>query len=398
MILQIELIIYIIKSGDKMLENKKLAENIKKYRIKSKLTQTELAEKIFVSCQAVSKWERGVSFPELDKVCLLSDVFGVSIDVLIGKEENNNIYLVGVDGGGSKTEFMLFDNDGKVYKKITLGGCNPNASGFDNSLIVLKEGISNLMAVKSNIKGIYIGASGFKTGNNGDKIKKMLSKEYPFTKIDCGTDILNVISSSRIKENCIASICGTGTVVYAYKNKELIQYTGWGYLFDKGGSGYHIGRDAITAALEDRDNLGEKTLIRNLIEENTGKDIRDSIKEFYEKGQNYIASFASCVFKAYLQGDKKATEILENNAERTAFVLNEVKKQNPEFNKAILSGSIFVNDDIYLNTVKKYLDKDIETVKVKLHQVYGVALLAAEMCSLDTEKIYNSFINNQAEG
>ena len=187
-------------------------------------------------------------------------------------------------------------------------------------------------------------------------------------------------------------------MVYAYKNKELIQYTGWGYLFDKGGSGYHIGRDAITAALEDRDNLGEKTLIRNLIEENTGKDIRDSIKEFYKKGQYYIASFASCVFKAYLQGDKKAAEILENNAERTAFVLNEVKKQNPEFNKAILSGSIFVNDDIYLNTVKKYLDKDIETVKVKLHQVYGAALLAAEMCSLDTEKIYNSFINNQAEG
>ena len=50
------------------------------------------------------------------------------------------------------------------------------------------------------------------------------------------------------------------------------------------------------------------------------------------------------------------------------------------------------------DTVKKYLDKDIETVKVKLHQVYGAALLAAEMCSLDTEKIYNSFINNQAEG
>lgn len=391
--MQIEKFADIINLGDKMLDNKKLAENIKKHRIKSKLTQTELAEKIFVSCQAVSKWERGLSFPELDKVCLLSDVFGVSIDALIGKDENKEIFCIGVDGGGSKTEFLLFNCDGEVIDKVTLAGCNPNAAGFENSLKVLKEGINTLMSVKSNVKGIYIGASGFKTGNNGDKIKKHLSKEFPFIKIDCGTDILNVISSSRIKENCIASICGTGTVVYAYINKELIQYTGWGYLFDKGGSGYHIGRDAITAALEDNDNLGEKTLIREMIEADTGKNIKDSIKDFYSKGQDYIASFASYVFKAYLKGDKEAKEILENNAKRTAFVLNKVKEQNPELTKAIISGSIFTGDDIYINLVKKYLCEDIEMVKVNLPQVYGAALLASEMCGLDSEKIYNSFLN-----
>ena len=111
-------------------------------------------------------------------------------------------------------------------------------------------------------------------------------------------------------------------------------------------------------------------------------------KEFIDRADVYNIS----------RGGKNPCMYGKNNPFFGKTHSNEVKKQNPEFNKAILSGSIFVNDDIYLNTVKKYLNKDIETVKVKLHQVYGAALLAAEMCSLDTEKIYNSFINNQAEG
>ncbi|MEG0365924.1 MAG: helix-turn-helix transcriptional regulator [Coprobacillus sp.] len=47
------------------------------------LSQEALAEKLNVSRQAVSKWETGEGYPEMDKIILLSDLFQVSLDYLI---------------------------------------------------------------------------------------------------------------------------------------------------------------------------------------------------------------------------------------------------------------------------------------------------------------------------
>lgn len=49
-------------------------------------TQEELAEELDVSATAVSKWERGVSVPELEMVCKLADCFRISVDELIGRK------------------------------------------------------------------------------------------------------------------------------------------------------------------------------------------------------------------------------------------------------------------------------------------------------------------------
>ena len=49
------------------------------------LTQEELAEKLDVSAAAISKWERGISTPELSMVCKMADCFGISVDELLGR-------------------------------------------------------------------------------------------------------------------------------------------------------------------------------------------------------------------------------------------------------------------------------------------------------------------------
>lgn len=66
----------------------KLCEQIYKFRCEKKLSQSELAEALDVSRQSVSKWETGTSVPELSKLMLMSELFGVSMDELVkGKEE-----------------------------------------------------------------------------------------------------------------------------------------------------------------------------------------------------------------------------------------------------------------------------------------------------------------------
>ena len=57
-----------------------LNEKIFQCRKRSGLSQEELAERLGVSRQAVSKWELGTAQPELDKLRLLAKTFGVSTD------------------------------------------------------------------------------------------------------------------------------------------------------------------------------------------------------------------------------------------------------------------------------------------------------------------------------
>ena len=53
-------------------------------RTQKGMSQDELAEKVFVSRQAVSRWENGETVPNTETLKLLSEVFDVSINTLLG--------------------------------------------------------------------------------------------------------------------------------------------------------------------------------------------------------------------------------------------------------------------------------------------------------------------------
>ena len=59
-------------------------EIIYELRTKKGLSQEELAEKVFVTRQAVSRWETGETIPNIDTLKLLSQLFDVSINTLLG--------------------------------------------------------------------------------------------------------------------------------------------------------------------------------------------------------------------------------------------------------------------------------------------------------------------------
>ena len=65
-----------------------LSETLYKLRKQSGLSQEQLAEKLNVSRQSISKWESGASVPETEKLIAISDFFEVSLDVLL-KEESS---------------------------------------------------------------------------------------------------------------------------------------------------------------------------------------------------------------------------------------------------------------------------------------------------------------------
>ncbi len=64
-----------------------LGETIYKLRTEKNLSQGDLAELLEVSRQSISKWENNSAVPELEKIVKLSEIFGVSLDVLVKGEE-----------------------------------------------------------------------------------------------------------------------------------------------------------------------------------------------------------------------------------------------------------------------------------------------------------------------
>ena len=69
-----------------------LSDNLKRIRKENNLSQEQLADKLGVSRQSVSKWESGQAYPEMDKVLQLCQLFNLNIDELLNpniKDVNN---------------------------------------------------------------------------------------------------------------------------------------------------------------------------------------------------------------------------------------------------------------------------------------------------------------------
>ena len=60
-----------------------IAVNIKELRTNASLTQSELGDKISYSDKTVSKWENGSSVPDINALCALAEVFGITLDDIV---------------------------------------------------------------------------------------------------------------------------------------------------------------------------------------------------------------------------------------------------------------------------------------------------------------------------
>lgn len=93
-------------------------ENLQMLRKKNQLSQEGLAEMLGVSRQAVSKWELGEGYPEVDKLLILSKKLSVSLDSLLGGESTPDVS----EGGRPSNMIRIFSpNEGVIVSasKVT---------------------------------------------------------------------------------------------------------------------------------------------------------------------------------------------------------------------------------------------------------------------------------------
>lgn len=353
------------------------SDNLKYFRQKNGLTQKELAEKIGYSEKAVNKWEKTNTIPSINTLMDLCDVLNISLYDLIYKRSSKG-YCLGIDGGGSKTVFLLTDENLEVIKRVEkFASVNPNDAGLDECMKILKEGINETcMGYPQNRINCFAGISGASVGDNPEILSEFFS-EFGFASAKCDSDLENIIELGLKGNSGIVVIMGTGISAYAVKGNERKRIGGWGHYFDKGGSGYNIGRDGIYAAYCAIDGSGEDTVIRDIIEKEIGMPLEMHLKTFYSRGKRYIASFCKNVFEAYRKGDRIAARIIKDNVYAVANLL--IAGSNFLGEKALVSfaGGVMHESKIIFPMLYDILEtKKFELKVIEKEPAYGAVQIA----------------------
>lgn len=370
------------KGGDLMPSKHNLGENLKNIRKSQGYTQAELAQKLFVTTQAISKWERGESEPGLEHIQNLTRILNVSADSLLGIVPNAAPALLAVDGGGTKTEFVLISPQGQLLKRLVLPGANPNSCTVEGSLEILSQGIDQMLHTGYRILGVYIGCAGMSSGNNGNVIAGLLRKSYPALFIQCESDMRNILACAQDPDNAIAVISGTGSVVFATNRGQLLRAGGGGWQLDPLGSGYELGRAALAAALAHADGTGPETTLTKSVEARLGDTVWNSISKIYSFSPAQIAEFSRLVTQAWDAGDTVAAQIVEQNCRRLAELVQRISLKTPAATQVVLGGSILVGCHAFRQLLTQMLPKHLQAVTIPCPPVFGACLQCARLCRL----------------
>lgn len=358
-----------------------LAYNIKKYRKENKISQFQLAELLCVTPQAISKWERNLSTPDLNNVMRLSEIFQISTDELLGNLYSSNTVkaMIGIDCTGTESEFILFYENGKIIKRIADKGYNPNMIGMENTIQGLRSGIDSLFFGENvRISSVYAGVSGC-IGNYTGLMTRKLKEVYPHLNIRVTYDAENIADSVGGVEKGIIVNCKSGCVVFAKEGKQTHRIGGWGYMFDDPASEYNLGRDAIRAVLAAQDGVGEETLLTTFIEKKLGGSVWENINMIYARERAYIAEFADFVFEAYKAGDHVAGRILMENYKRLAAYIRYAAEHYNCGNQVLLSGKIAEYQEITRSFFEDFLKPDMKIIIPDMPKVYGACRKCCEL-------------------
>ena len=350
------------------------SNQLKRLRALQGLTQTEIAKKLFVTPQTVSKWENGNALPDVENLCKLAEILQTTPNDLLGVNSTAEEVFIGIDSGGTKTDAVLFRKDGTVLRRARFAGANPNACGIDRSAEILRQTIEEIRG-DTLPQGIFAGVAGSVAANNKELLTAALKKHLHGIPFLLDSDIENVISSVRGADRCIAVICGTGSVIYAKDKEGLHRVGGYGYLFDNAGSGYDIGRDVLTACLEAGDGLIPSSLLTELATKQLGGAAWSNLNTLYRGGKDIIASFAPVAFEAARQGDKNGQKILQINFRRILQLIRFAQEKFDIKDCVICAGSI-ANTEEFRNAMQT---GGIRPIGPKLPPVYGACVKCAAL-------------------
>lgn len=224
-------------------------------------------------------------------------------------------YIIGVDGGGTKTEAIAYSQEGKELGR--------GYAGFGNVLLGFQEAYENIeLSLKNCIKSvegvyheadcafIYLGLAGIEVGNAKAKIQKALEDNL-HVPIKAVNDAEIALAALLKGEDGILTISGTGSISYGLHKGIVGRAGGWGHLLGDEGSGYNIAIKGFkNMIMEEEYNLPYSSLTTAFMNKLGINNVEDISSFIYSSNKGEIAAFVPIVVSQAEAGDEIAKGIL----------------------------------------------------------------------------------------
>lgn len=306
-------------------------------------------------------------------------------------------YIIGVDGGGTKTDYLLFTTSGKKVDALRVG--TRSHEMLPGGFLEVEETILSDLAMLLNRNSIHnkqivaaaFGMAGIDTPGQHAKLSAILEK-VGFEQCVIANDSVLGIKAGCSSGVGICSINGTGTAVTGINEKgEVLQVGGIGYTTGDSAGGSFIASLALRAVYDYYFRCGAPTCmseqIMRLFEIHEPIELMNVISEKFYEDRRWDLPILNLLFEAANAEDQVAVGIVRNTALQLAKSVAGCIKAlgSPGTPEVILAGSVWVKSNCPLLTdhfkecVYQLCGKKIEPMHLKVIPAAGAVIWALEL-------------------
>lgn len=306
-------------------------------------------------------------------------------------------YVMGVDGGGTKSHLAIFDENAVKIDFRAYGTLNHEC--MSGAFGQLEQELEAFLLGTMRENGVtheqlaysVFGLAGVDTKKQHKIISEMLER-LGFKNFTLCNDAYLGIPAGSPDGAGICAINGTGcTVAGKDRNGRVMQIGGFGGLSGDLGGGSRMGKDAIGSVYRELFRSGEHTVMTDIIFKSLGiankYDFTETLIEKIENGSVNISSYNRVLFEAAALGDKAALKILDDIAENYAgaisCMLNELDFPKNEPVNIVLAGSVFARGEhpVMIDSLKHLVrignpDRNLNYVTLEKPPVAGAIIWA----------------------
>lgn len=303
-------------------------------------------------------------------------------------------YIISIDGGGTKTLGVLFNEQGQELERVE--------NGFSNFSVDVDISKSNILKTveqltrnisKEDIMIIQLGIAGYTNFAQKDIFIQLLEEKYE-CRVSMDTDAAIAYYSVKRdnKLDVIMVLGGTGSVV-TYEQNNVIRFVGgFGHILGDQGSGYHLAITALKNVIK-QEEAGKtiSKLSKGILDEIHTNDYNE-IKSFvYNNQKKQIAELSKFIAQKAMEDDKEAIKLFINEGVYLAEqAINAVKLLASKDTVLIgLKGGFLQQAPYVKETFKQELKKSGINYKIdesNIEPVYGGYYLALKR--LSSEEVY----------
>lgn len=305
-------------------------------------------------------------------------------------------YYIGVDGGGTKTAFALWDERGRLCARRTAEGSSYREKGTEAVARLMKDGFTAMLREHSisffQLKGAVMALPCVGESEEGDRIlREELEKTLTPVPILVVNDVVAGWAGS-LKLRCgINIVSGTGSIAYGRNaSRKQARCGGWDEFFSDEGSCYWLGRKMLQLFSWQCDGRLEPGPLREIVRqefklENDFQIIERVVPQI-SSHRDTTAALQRLLLKAAQEGDPSAVAAYEEAAELlAAMVLGVQKELGLERCPVSYSGGLFHAGQLILRPLIKLLERRGCTLeKPALEPWQGAGLLCFETFAPDS--------------